>query len=66
MVVGERIVLGWSVVPKPWIVERTFVWLGFRRLSQGYGITFSSAENIVVIIHAILLLKSNLFVKTGS
>jgi hypothetical protein len=28
---------GWAVLPKPWVVEHSFAWLGrFRRQSQGF------------------------------
>lgn len=48
----------WNVLPKRWIVERTFSWLnGSRRLSKDYEITTSSAENMVMLSHIHTLLK---------
>lgn len=48
----------WIILPKRWIVERTFAWLNhFRRLSKDYEIARRSAENNVMIAHSILLLK---------
>jgi len=33
---------GWQVLPKRWIVERTFAWLNHsRRLSKNYELTVS-------------------------
>ncbi len=40
----------WAVLPKRWIVERTFAWLGqYRRLSKDYEILTGTAENMVRI-----------------
>ena len=37
---------GFPVLPKPWVVERTFAWLGhFRRLAKDFEILTSTAEN---------------------
>ena len=48
----------WMILPKRWIVERTFAWLNhFRRLSKDYEITKRAEENNVMIAHSILLLK---------
>ena len=48
----------WNVLPKRWIVERTFSWLnGSRRLSKDYEITTSSAENMDMLSHIHTLLK---------
>jgi len=49
---------GWVVLPKRWIVERTFSWLNnSRRLSKDYEVTVSSAENMVMISHLAMLLR---------
>ncbi len=41
---------GFHVVPKRWIIERTFAWLGgFRRLAKDFEILTQSAENIIRI-----------------
>ena len=42
--------VGFQVLPKRWIVERTFGWLGrFRRLSKDYEATTESSEAWVTI-----------------
>ena len=39
---------GFMVLPKRWIVERTFAWLGhFRRLAKDFEILTSTAENVI-------------------
>ena len=39
---------GFTVLPKRWIVERTFAWLGHcRRLSKDFEILPSTAENVI-------------------
>ena len=49
---------GWQVLPKRWIVERTFAWLNHsRRLSKDYELTVVSAETMVKISHIHTLLK---------
>lgn len=49
---------GWKVLPKRWIVERTFAWLNpFRRLSKAYEITTGSEESFVTLAHSRLFLK---------
>ena len=56
--ISTRIVPGWAIVAKRWVVERTFAWLNhFRRLSKDYEISVKSAENMVLIAHSMLLLK---------
>jgi putative transposase len=46
-------VKGWLVLPKRWIVERTFSWLGrYRRLSRDYEHTVASSEAMVYIASA--------------
>ena len=48
----------WNVLPKRWVVERTFAWLNWsRRLSKDYEISTISAENMVIISHVHTLLK---------
>ena len=38
------------VLPKRWIVERTFGWLGrYRRLSKDYDLTTQSSESMIYI-----------------
>src|SRR5665647_2523934 len=47
-----------KVLPKRWIVERTFAWLNWsRRLSKDYELRPSSAETMIYIAFAHLLLR---------
>jgi transposase len=47
-----------QVLPKRWIVERTFAWLNWsRRLSKNYELRPSSAETMIYIAFAHLLLR---------
>ena len=40
----------WAILPKRWIVERTFSWLGhYRRLSKDVEILTTTAENMIRI-----------------
>ena len=56
--ISERIAEKWTILPKRWVVERTFSWLnGYRRLAKDFEISVSSAENYVMIAHSMLLLK---------
>ena len=56
--ISERINPGWEVLPKRWLVERTFAWMnGSRRLSKDYEINTISAENMSLISHIATLLK---------
>jgi putative transposase len=49
---------GFVVLPKRWIVERTFAWLArYRRHSKDYEKTTSSAENLVYIAMIALMSK---------
>jgi putative transposase len=48
---------GFAVLPKRWLVERTFAWLGnYRRLSKDYEETISSSEGMIYLasIHTLL------------
>jgi putative transposase len=41
-------VKGWVLLPKRWIVERTFGWFGrYRRLSKDYEETRASSEDVI-------------------
>ena len=56
--ISKRIKAEWEVLPKRWVVERTFGWLnGFRRLSKDYEITTSSEETNIIISYSCVLLK---------
>ena len=47
-----------KVLPKRWIVERTFAWLNWsRRLSKDYELRTSSAETMIHIAFAHQLLR---------
>ena len=49
---------GRQVLPKRWIVERTFAWLNHsRRLGKDYELTVASAETLIKISHIHTLLK---------
>jgi putative transposase len=51
---GHRFV----VLPKRWIVERTFAWLNWsRRLSKDYELRPDSAGTTIHIAHAHLMLR---------
>ena len=46
------------VLPKRWIVERTFAWLNWsRRLSKDYELRHTSAESMIHIAFAHMLLR---------
>jgi putative transposase len=48
--ISEKIKGEFAVLPKRWVVERTFAWLGkLRRLAKDYEILSASAENIIRI-----------------
>lgn len=41
---------GFVMLPKRWIVERTFAWLGrYRRLSKDYEYLTASSENMIYL-----------------
>jgi hypothetical protein len=48
--ISEKVEGKWAVLPKRWVVERTFSWLGnFRRLSKDFEILTGTAENMIRI-----------------
>lgn len=54
----QRIDPGFAVIPKRWVVERTFGWLGHsRRLSKDYEIRTYYSEAMVQISHLHTLIK---------
>jgi len=56
--ISARIKPAFEVVPKRWVVERTFGWLNHsRRLSKDYEISTESEENFVIISHLHTLLR---------
>jgi putative transposase len=49
---------GFQVLPRRWVVERTFGWLGrYRRLSRDFEHTVSSSESMVYIASVRRMLK---------
>ena len=56
--ISKRINPGFEVLPKRWIVERTFAWMGnSRRLAKDCEISTNSAENMAIISNMHTLLK---------
>jgi len=50
LAISEKIEGKWAVLPKRWVVEQTFSWLGnFRRLSKDFEILPATAENMIRI-----------------
>ncbi|MGN0707979.1 MAG: transposase, partial [Faecalibacterium sp.] len=48
--ISARIKPEWTILPKRWIVERTFAWINHsRRLSKDYEITVKSAQAMCMI-----------------
>lgn len=48
--ISEKIEDGFAVLPKRWVVERTFAWLrSFRRLAKDVEILTATAENMIRI-----------------
>lgn len=49
---------GFHLLPKRWVVERTFAWLGnFRRLSKDYEVKTSHSEAIIYLASTALLAR---------
>jgi putative transposase len=56
--VVKRIKDGFEVLPRRWVVERTFGWLGrYRRLSKDYELLPEVSESIVYAAMVRLMLK---------
>ena len=56
--ISEKIKPVFTIIPKRWVVERTFSWLNnSRRLSKDYEITVASEEAFVMISHLHSLLR---------
>ncbi len=50
--------ISWHILPKRWIVERTFAWLGWsRHLAKDFEQTNLSAENFVKLGYISQILK---------
>jgi len=53
----KRSEAGFAVLPKRWIVERTFAWLGkYRRLSKDYETVTESSESMIRVAMINLML----------
>jgi putative transposase len=49
---------GFAVLPKRWVVERTFAWLGkYRRLTRDYECKTSHSEALIYIAMSNLMLR---------
>jgi putative transposase len=56
--ISKRIKPVFEVIPKRWVVERTFAWMNnSRRLSKDYEITIVSEEAFIFISHLHTLLR---------
>ena len=56
--ISKRIKPAFHVLPKRWVVERTFAWLGnSRRLSKDFEYDPGSSENMLRISHMSTLLR---------
>jgi putative transposase len=52
---GKR---GFQLVPRRWVVERTFAWLGrYRRLSKDYEYHTHTSETLIMLAMSMLMLK---------
>jgi putative transposase len=56
--ISAKIKPGWNIIPKRWVVERTFAWANnSRRLSKDYEIKTASEEAFFMISHLHTLLR---------
>lgn len=56
--IAQRLGDGFQVIPKRWIVERTFAWLGhYRRLSKDYETAPQTSETLLYMAMTRLMLK---------
>jgi transposase len=50
--------VGWQVLPRRWVVERTFAWLGrCRRLAKDVEKSIASSEAWIMIAHIRLITR---------
>jgi putative transposase len=53
-----RVVPRFAVVPRRWVVERTFAWLGrYRRLAKDYEYLPATSENTVYLAMTLTLTR---------
>ncbi|TCJ32229.1 transposase, partial [Parafrankia sp. BMG5.11] len=46
-----------AVVPRRWVIERTFAWLGkYRRLSKDYEYLTATSENVIYLAMSMILI----------
>lgn len=58
LTIVRRKTSGFEVLPRRWVVERTFGWLGrYRRLSKDYEFSPRSSENMIYISMINLMLN---------
>lgn len=56
--VVQKAAKGFQVLPKRWIVERTFAWLAnFRRLSKDYEYRVDHSESMILLAMSRLMLR---------
>jgi len=56
--ISEKIKPAFTVIPKRWVVERTFAWANnYRKLSKNYEISSAYDENVFMISHLHILLR---------
>jgi len=56
--ISKKIDPKFAVIPKRWVVERTFAWMNnSRRLAKDYEITTTSEEAFVMISHLHMLVR---------
>ena len=56
--IARKLGKGFHVIPKRWIVERTFAWLNqFRRLSKDYEESPQTSETIIYMAMTRLMLR---------
>jgi putative transposase len=56
--ISEKIKDGFAVLPKRWVVERTFAWLNqYRRLSKDYEYWVSTADAMIYAAMVRLMLR---------
>jgi putative transposase len=58
IVTRPRHVRAWQLLPRRWVVERTFAWLGrFRRLSKDYEYWPQTSEAMIYGVMTTLMLR---------